>query len=417
MGAFVVREGRELTAVIVGANLTGGRAAETLRSEGFDGRVVLIGAEPYRPYERPPLSKGFLNGSVSEEDLFLRSLDFYDEQSIELRLGVRATNLDPGARIVTLTDGESIHYDMLLIATGSSPRRLGIPGEMLEGVHYLRSLDDARRIRSGLASAERVAVIGMGFIGAEIAAASRELGRDVIALEAGELPMVGALGSEVARRLAEIHRGRGIELRTSASVREIRGDVRVSEVVTDTEPIPCDMVVIGVGVTPEIGWLEGSGVAIDGGVITDAACRTNLPDVFAAGDVARQFHPRYDRHLLIEHFDHAGNQGVTAARSMLGLPVADVPLPYFWTDQYDLNIQVAGLTTGYDEIVFRGTVESGSWSAFYLREGTFIAALAVNRFRDFSAARRILNHGIVVDAVQLADEGVELRSLLQQAGR
>lgn len=404
-------------AVIVGASLAGGRAAETLRAEGFGGRIVLLGAEPHRPYERPPLSKGYLAGSIVEDDIFLRPLDFYDEQSIELRLGVRATHLDPGARVVTLDTGEAIDFDMLLIATGATPRRLGIPGDMLDGVLYLRTLEDARRLRQYMTSSSRIVVIGMGFIGAEIASAAREAGLDVVALEAGDQPMQGALGHEVGRRLARIHRGRGVDLRTKAVAHEIRTDDRGLAVVTDTDTLACDMVAIGVGVMPEVGWLEGSGLHIDRGIVTDAACRASLPGIFAAGDVAMQLHPRYGRHLIVEHFDHAAHQGVAAAKSMLGMPVPDVPLPFFWSDQFDLTIQVAGLTTGYDQVVFRGDVDSGSWSAFFLRQGTFIAALAVNRFRDLSAARRILNQGISVDASQLADESVELRSLLSGAGR
>jgi 3-phenylpropionate/trans-cinnamate dioxygenase ferredoxin reductase component len=406
-----------MTAVIAGANLTGGRAAEALRSKGFAGRIVLIGAEPERPYERPPLSKGFLTGAVAEDDFYLRASDYYDEQRIELRLGTRATGLVPDSRCVTLDSGDMLTYDMLLIATGARPRRPGISGEHLGGVHYLRTLADARNIRDHLATARQVVVIGMGFIGAEIAASSRSMGRDVIALEAGHLPMLGALGIEVAERLASIHRERGVDLRTGEHVTEIRGDGSVAEVVTSSGSISCDMAVIGVGVIPETDWLEGSGIEIDDGIVTDAACRTSLPGVFAAGDVARQYHPRYGRHLRIEHFDHAGNQGVAAAASMLGLPVPDVPLPFFWSDQYDLNIQVAGLTSGHDEVVFRGTVESGSWSAFYLRQGEMIAALSANRFRDFSAARRILQQGVPVRATQLADESIELRSLLSGAGR
>jgi 3-phenylpropionate/trans-cinnamate dioxygenase ferredoxin reductase component len=409
--------GSAATAVIVGANVTGGRAAETLRAEGFDGHIVLIGAEPVRPYERPPLSKGYLAGSIADDDIFLRPLDFYDEQSIELRLGVRATRLDPGANAVTLDTGETIHYDTLLIATGATPRRLDIPGAMLDGVHYLRTLEDAKRLRQRMTSSSRIVVIGMGFIGAEIAAASREAGLDVVALEAGDQPMQGALGQEVGQRLAQIHRSHGVDLRTNVVVRAIRGDDRALEVVTDADTLACDMVAIGVGVTPEVGWLAGSGLEIDRGIVTDAACRASLPGIFAAGDVATQYHPRYGRHLIVEHFDHAGSQGAAAAKSMLGLPAPDVPLPFFWSDQFDLTIQVAGMTTGHDQVVFRGDVDSGSWSAFYLEEGTFIAALAVNRFRDLSASRRILNQGIAVDAALLADESVELRSLLSGAGR
>jgi 3-phenylpropionate/trans-cinnamate dioxygenase ferredoxin reductase component len=403
------------TAVIAGANVAGGRAAETLRAEGFDGRVLLIGAEPERPYERPPLSKGFLVGVVEAHEFFLRPTEYYEEQGIELRLGTRVVALDPATRQIELDDGERIGYDLLLIATGASPRRLPVEGTDLDGVHYLRTVADARGIRDELVKAQRVAVIGMGFIGAEVAATSRELGREVVALEAGTLPLQRALGQEVAERLARIHRERGVDLRTEQTVTGLLGLERVERVVTTDGAVDCDMVVIGIGITPEVSWLAGSDIAISGGVVVDEHGRTNLPDVFAAGDVARQFHPRYGRHLLVEHFDNAGNGGVLAARAMLGKASPALPVPYFWSDQYDLSIQVVGLTDDSDQVVFRGSLASGSWSAFYLREGRFRAALAVNRFKDFSAARRLLNQGVDVTAEQLADEHLELRALLSRA--
>lgn len=404
------------TALIVGASMAGGRAAEALRSNGFKGRIVLVGAEAERPYERPPLSKGFLTGKVAAEDSYLRPTAFYAEHNIELRLGTHAIALDASQQAVSLDDGATLPYDTLLIATGAQPRRLGIPGEHLDGVHYLRTIQDAERISTALAAARHVVVIGMGFIGAEIAAACRELDCEVTALEAGALPMQAALGTEVAGRLAGVHRARGVDLRTGQCVTELLGNETVTAVSSNGEQIPCDAVVIGIGVEPATDWLAGSGVEVDGGVVTDEQCRTNVSRIFAAGDVARQYHPRYERHLRIEHFDHAANQGDAAAKSMLGLPVPEIPLPFFWSDQYDLNIQVAGLTLGHDEVVFRGDAESGSWSAFYLRQGAFIAALAVNRFRDLSSARRILAQRLPVTATALADESIELRSLLTRGG-
>jgi 3-phenylpropionate/trans-cinnamate dioxygenase ferredoxin reductase component len=405
------------TAVIVGASVAGVRAAETLRAEGYAGRLVLIGAEPERPYERPPLSKGLLTGAVDEGDIFLHPPDFYDEQGIELRLDTRASALDAAARQVELESGERIAYDLLLIATGARARPLRVEGADLDGVHPVRSLADARRIRDDLTRAQRVAVVGMGFIGAEIAAVCRELGREVIALEAANLPLEAALGTQVAERLAEIHRQRGVDVRAGQVVRGLLGTERVERVLTDDGAVDCDLVIVGIGVEPEVDWLAGSGVEIDDGVVVDAAYRTNLPGVFAAGDVARQFHPRYGRHLRIEHFDTAGNGGVLAARSMLGQQGIEPPLPYFWSDQYDLSIQVAGLTGESDRVVMRGTLESGSWSAFYLRDGVFLGALAVNRFKDFAAARRLLAQGVAASAEQLADESLELRTLLASGTR
>ncbi|HEX5166998.1 MAG TPA: FAD-dependent oxidoreductase [Thermomicrobiales bacterium] len=402
------------TIVIAGASVAGAQAAATLRSEGFAGRIVLAGAEPEPPYERPPLSKGFLQGSVSEDEFALHETGWYAEQAIDMRLGTRATSLDITDRTITLDSGETFAYDQLLIATGATPRRLAAPGGDLPGVHYLRTLADARLIRERLAAAQRVVVVGMGFIGAEIAAVARQAGKDVVALEAGELPMLAALGKEAASRMAWVHRQHGVDLRLDDGVIAFEGSGRVERVVTASEStIESDLVIVGIGVTPATGWLDGSGVTIERGVLVDEFCRTNIPDIYAAGDVARSWHPAYGEHLLVEHFDNAGNQGALAAKNMLGANEPYAPLPYFWSDQYDLSLQFAGHNAGHDQVVTRGAVESGSWSAFYLREGRFVAALSVNRFKDFSAARRLLRAGKEVSAEQLADEAVELKGLLR----
>lgn len=400
------------TIVIVGANLAGGRAAEALRKEGFDGRILLVGAEPERPYERPPLSKGFLTGEVGDDDFFLQSTDAYEEQGIELRLGVRATGLNADAKTVTLDTGEQLQWDKLLIATGATPRKLDVEGADLDGIHYLRTVADARAIRDELQQAERVAVIGMGFIGAEVAATARTLGKEAVAIEATDLPLA-PLGREVSERLTGIHREHGVDVRMSTLVTGFLGFDRVERVITDAGGVDCDLAVVGIGVIPETGWLDGSGIEIERGVLVDEHCRTNVPEVYAAGDVARWHSPRYSRRLLMEHFDNAGEQGVVAAKNMLGKDAVHDPVPYFWSDQYDLSIQVIGLIDGYDQVIFRGTAEEGSWSAFYLREGTFQAAVSVNRFKDFSAARRMLRGNVPVTPTQLADESVELRSLLR----
>jgi 3-phenylpropionate/trans-cinnamate dioxygenase ferredoxin reductase subunit len=403
-----------MTIVIVGANLAGGRAAEALRANGFDGRIVLVGEEHEPPYERPPLSKGYLLGSVSEGEFALHPEGWHAEQEIELRLGARAVGLDATARVVSLSGGEALHYDQLLIATGATPRRLDVPGGDLPGVHYLRSLADARALRERLAAASRVAIVGMGFIGAEVAAACRQLGKEVVALEAAELPMLAALGREPAERMSTIHREHGVDLRGGASVSAFRGTGHVEQVAMSSgKTIDCDLAVVGIGVLPNTGWLSNSGVAVERGVLVDERCRTNVPGVFAAGDVAASWHPGYGGRLLVEHFDNAGNQAVAAANSMQGGGESYLPLPYFWSDQYDLSLQFAGHNAGHDQVVLRGTVESGSWSAFYLRSGRFVAVLAVNRFKDFSAARRLLRAGIAVTVEQFSDEELELKTLLR----
>ncbi len=400
------------TIIIVGASLTGGRAAETLRQEGFAGRIVLIGAEPERPYERPPLSKDVLRGEAPAEKVYLRPSSYYDEQGIELRLGIRAAALHPKEHAVELANGERLAYDRLLIATGASPRRLAIPGADLAGVHYLRTLGDALALRAELAGAQRVAVIGAGFIGAEVAASCRMLGREVTVLEVLSVPLQRALGDRVGEIYAAIHRDHGVDLRLGEGVAAIRGAGRAEEVVTASgQRIPCDLVVIGVGVHPEVGWLEGSGLAVQNGVVVDELCRTSIPDVYAAGDVANWWHPVLGERLRVEHWDNAQNQGIAAAKSMLGKGEPYAPVPYFWSDQYDLTLQYVGHASGSDEIVFRGPVEPTRLLAFYLRDGRLRACLGINRLREVSAVRRLLRSGIPVSREQLEDETVDLRKL------
>lgn len=404
------------TVVIVGAGVGGARAAEALRSWGYAGRIVMLGAEPERPYERPPLSKGYLLGDGSEEGYYLRPAGYYAEQRIELRLGARATALDGHRREVTLDDGERLRFDRLLIATGATPRRLPVPGADLPGIYTLRTLADARAIRAALAGAQRVAVVGAGFIGAELAACCRTLGLAVTMLEMTDWPVEYAWGAEVGRLVAQLHRARGVELRLGARVVgfEAGPDGRVAQVLAEDGGVTaCDVALVGVGVAPEVGWLAGSGVEIGRGVLVDEHCETTIPGVYAIGDVAEWYHPGYDERLLVEHFDNAGNQAGAAARAMLGNPVPYAPVPYFWSDQYDISFQFAGHTPGYDEVVFRGDTAGNSWAAFYLRNGVFRAVVAANRFRDFAVARRLLASGAPVAPEQLADEGVELKALLR----
>jgi 3-phenylpropionate/trans-cinnamate dioxygenase ferredoxin reductase subunit len=401
------------TIVIVGASMAGGRAAETLRAEGFDGRIVLVGAEPDRPYERPPLSKELLRGELPSERVFLRPAEFYAEQQIETRYGIRAIGLDPDARVVELESGERIGYDALLIATGASPRRLQVPGAELEGIYYLRTLRDAERLRAALQAASRVVVVGAGFIGAEVAASSRQMGLEVVLLEALAAPLLRVLGADVGHYYAQFHREQGVDVRLNAPVAGFRGQGQVEAVVLgDDQEVPCDLAVVGVGVVPEVAWLAGSGVALDNGVLADEWCRTNRPGVYAAGDVANWWHPRLGERLRVEHYDNAQNQGVAAARSILSRGAPYAPVPFFWSDQYDLTLQYVGHASRWDATCRRGRPEDRSFITFYLHQGRIRAALGVNRFKDVSAARRLIEAGVVVEPERLADESVELRRLL-----
>jgi 3-phenylpropionate/trans-cinnamate dioxygenase ferredoxin reductase component len=403
--------------VLVGANVAGVRAADALRQAGFDGRLVLVGAEPDLPYERPPLSKEYLQSDLAEERFTIHPAAYYDQHAIDLRLGRRAVSLDPHSATVALDSGERLHYDRLLIATGATPRRLdNLPGADLPGIVYLRDLADARQLRTEMASAQRVVIVGTGFIGAEVAASSRRTGLEVVALEAAPVPLGRALGDVVGQLYADIHRGRGVDLRTNATVTGFRGQRRVEQVLTgNDEAIDCDLVVVGVGVAPAVDWLADSGIALDNGVVVDELCRTSVPGVYAAGDVANWWHPTNQERLRVEHYDNAQFQGVAAARSMLGIGEPYAPVPYFWSDQYELNLQYVGHASGSDEVVLRGAVDSGAWTAFYCRDGRLRAALTVNRRRDLTPARKLIAARAQVSARQLADESCDLKTLLPPA--
>jgi 3-phenylpropionate/trans-cinnamate dioxygenase ferredoxin reductase subunit len=402
------------TFVIVGANLAGGRAAESLRKLGFEGRIVLIGAEKDRPYDRPPLSKKAMRGQVPEEKLFFRPLDYYDKQRIELRLGAPATRLHGTAREVELEGGERVAFDKLLIATGADVRRLACPGADLAGVHYLRTLEDARAIRAELAPGKRLVVVGAGVIGMEVAASCREEGLEVIVLEIADLPLIRAFGRDVGRLYGDIHREHGVDVRCGVGVERFRGQGRVEEVVTTTgEAIPCDFVVAGIGVSPATAWLEGSGVALDRGVLVNERCETSLPGVYAAGDVARFFHPRLGRHVMVESVDNAQTQSITAVGNMMGKSDVFSPVPFFWSDQFDLKLQSVGAVDDYDRVVFRGSVAERAFAAFLLRGAHVTGVIGVNRLKEIAAAKKLISASIPVVDAMLADPEVPMSKLFE----
>lgn len=398
------------TFVVVGANLAGGRAVEALRAEGFDGRVVLIGDEPDRPYERPPLSKEVLRGE--SPPAFLRDADWYASQDIELRLGVRATRLDPSGS-VWLADDE-LAFDACLLATGGRPRTLDVPGAELDGVRYLRSLGDAVALADALAAKPRVVVIGAGFIGAEVAASARVLGCDVTIIEVLEVPLLRVLGEEIGGVYAQIHRDHGVDLRLGESVERFEGGGRIEAVVgTSGTRYPADLVVVGVGIEPNVELAAGAGIACDNGIVVDELCRTSAPNVFAAGDVARRPDPYTGALIRPEHFQNAQNQGPAAAKAMLGKGAPFGEVPWFWSDQYDVNLQMLGHTSPDTERVLRGSPDAGDFIAFFLRGENVIAAIALNRGRDIAATRRLIERKIVVDRSRLGDDDVALKDLLR----
>ena len=402
--------------VIVGASLAGARAAETLRSEGFEGPVTLIGSEDETPYERPPLSKDYLMGKHGRDKLYVQPREWYGENNVDLRLGTIVTAVDPAAHEVVLNDETRLGYSRLLLTTGSSPRRVSIPGADLDGVMYLREVQDSDRIRAAFERAARVAVIGGGWIGLETAAAARTAGDEVTVLEMAELPLLRVLGREVAEVFAKLHTDHGVDLRNGVQVAEITGSGGAANGIrlTDGTRIDADVVIVGVGIAPNTALASAAGLRIDNGVVTDAALRTSDADVFAAGDVANAFHPLIGKHIRVEHWANARHQPVAAAKAMLGQDVAFDRVPYFYTDQYDLGMEYSGYVEpgGYAEVVFRGDVPGREFVAFWLGDdGRVLASMNVNIWDVNDAIAALVRSGKPVSKDALTDASVPLDSL------
>ncbi len=381
------------TVAVVGTSLAGLRAIEALRREGYDGRIIAIGAEPHLPYDRPPLSKEFLAGRVDTADIVLRKQGV-DDLEVDWRLGAPAAALDVAARELTQADGSRLRFDGLVLATGATPRRLANQSD-LDGVFTLRTLDDARALRERLDAMPRVVVIGAGFIGAEVAATCRGRGLDVTVLEALPQPMVRGLGPELGAVIAAVHRDHGVDLRTGVQVDAIEGDVRVERVrLGDGATIDADVVVVGVGVVPETRWLEGSGLTTDNGVVCDETCLA-APGIVAAGDLARWPNPLFDGQLMrLEHWTNATEQGVHAARRLLaGDDVAEpfAPVPFVWSDQYDRKIQTVGVVSADADLhVAHGSYAERQFVSLFGRAGRLIGALGFNRPRQVMQYRKLI---------------------------
>jgi len=406
----------DATYVIVGASLGGAKAAEALRAAGYDGRIVLLGAETELPYERPPLSKGYLQGKAERETIYVHPREWYADADIDLRLGVTVTEIDRAAHEVVLADGSRIGYTKLLLTTGSSPRQLQVPGADLDGVLYLRSASDSDRIKALIGQAGRIAVIGAGWIGLEITAAAREAGVAVTVLETADLPLLRVLGSEVASVFAALHAEHGVDLRFGVQVAEITGsDGRADGVrLSDGTLIPADAVIVGVGITPNTELAATAGLDVDNGIRVDAQLRSSDPDIYAAGDVASAFHPILGKHIRVEHWANALNQPQAAARAMAGEQVSYERVPYFFSDQYDLGMEYSGYVEpdGYDEVVFRGDVDRREFVAFWLGNGgRVLAGMNVNVWDVNDAIQALVRAGQPVDKAALADPGTSLESL------
>jgi 3-phenylpropionate/trans-cinnamate dioxygenase ferredoxin reductase subunit len=405
--------------VIVGAALAGGSAAAALREGGFEGEITLIGAEKQLPYNRPPLSKGYLRGQDKFEDQLVNPAAFYTEQRIGLRLGVRATAIDPGRKVVALEGGGAVPYDRLLVTTGGRNRTLTTPGGELPGIFQLRTVEDCDRIRAAATPGRRAVVIGLGFIGSEVTASLRQMGVEVTAVDGNPVPLARVLGPEVGAVLAAIHREKGAELVLEDAVAAFEGAGRVERVRTKKgRVLACDFVVAGIGIVPNTELLAAAGAKVDNGVLVDEHCRTTLPDVYAAGDVANHLHPLFGR-LRVEHWNNGYQQGRAAARAMLGGPEPYDYLHTFWSDQYEHTIEYVGFAADWDRLVFRGEPASRKFLGFYSKDGIVRAVVGLDRGGDpedpkneseLRAAARLIRERVRVDPARLADESANLRA-------
>jgi 3-phenylpropionate/trans-cinnamate dioxygenase ferredoxin reductase component len=398
--------------VIVGASLAGGTAAATLREEGFDGRVILVGEELSPPYERPPLSKEYLRGEVPFADALVRPEDFYTSNDIETHFGVRATRVDPTEKTVDLSGGDRIPFDKVLITTGSRNRRFSIPGLDLEGIYDLRTIEDCDRLKKEIVPGRRAAVVGMGFIGSEIASSLRQMGVEVAAVEGGRFPLAKVLGEDVGRIMEHIHRDHGVEMVFEDRVSGFEGNGHVERIVTQGgRRIDCDFAVVGVGVELVTDVVAGSGIDIDNGILVDEYCRTNVDGVFAAGDVTNHYHPVFRQRMRVEHWHNALNQSAVAARNMMGRVSVYDEIHWFWSDQYDHNLQYAGFHRDWDELVVRGSLEARDFIGLYVKDGIVVAVVGMNRGRDVRRAMPLIRQRAVADPSQLANDDLDLRTL------
>jgi 3-phenylpropionate/trans-cinnamate dioxygenase ferredoxin reductase subunit len=399
--------------VIVGAGQAADQAVHTLRRKGFTGKLAVVGDEPWLPYQRPPLSKKFLAGALDKERLVLRPQHFYTEHTIETHLGRRVQEISREARRIRLDDGTVLPYDALLLATGSRPRPLTVPGADLPGVHSLRTITDVERIRADFAAAKRLVIIGGGYIGLEVAATARELGLDVTVLEMADRVMNRVTCKEVSSFYETEHARHGVRIITNSRVQALVGDSqtrRVKAVLTDDgAEHPADVVIVGVGVTAADELAVASGLECANGIVVNEYCQTSDPVIYAAGDCANHPNLHYGRRLRLESVDNAFEQAANAAHNLLGTPTVHDKVPWFWSDQYDLKMIIVGLCQGHDTVVVRGSAASRSFSACYLRDGELVAIDSVNSPKDQMAARKLIAARARPNLDKLADPGIPLK--------
>jgi 3-phenylpropionate/trans-cinnamate dioxygenase ferredoxin reductase component len=398
------------TIVVVGGGQAGAQAVDTLRRSGFAGRLLLICDEPELPYQRPPLSKNYLSGELTAERLPFRHRAFYDEHRVELKLGVRAAALDPRARRLDLATGESFNYDRLLLCLGASVRRLSCPGAELPGLHYLRTLADASRIRAAIKPASRVVIIGGGYIGLETAATCRHMGCEVTVLEVADRLMNRVVSPSVSQFFEQQHRSRGINISCNTRVTHLEGSGRVERVVcAGGSEFAADSVIAGVGAIAVSDLAAEAGLACDNGIIVDEYCRTHDEAIFAAGDCANHPSPRFGHRVRIESVDNAFEQAKTAALNLLDKKIIHDRVPWFWSDQFDNKLLIAGLSQDYDAQILRGDPATRSFSVCYLKGTELLAVEAVNHSKDYMAARKLISQRAQMNLAKLANPNLALQ--------
>ena len=399
------------TFVIVGASLAGAKAAETLREQGFDGRLLLIGAEHERPYERPPLTKEYLRGESEREKAYVHPESFYAEHDIEFDADTTVTAIDPAASRVTLDDGRTVEFDRLLLTVGAEPRRISVAD--LNGVYYLRTLADCDLLRERLDAGGHVVVVGAGWIGSEFTASARQSGLQVTIVDPLALPNERIFGPEIGGFYRDLHAQHGVELMLGDGVEDFEGNAALARVRTAAgHTIDCDFAVVGIGVVPRVELARDAGLEVDNGITVDEHLHTSATNVFAAGDVANAWHPFYGERIRIEHWANALHQGPAAARAMLGKPVAYDRIPYFFSDQYEVGMEYSGYARTWDEIVYRGDPSEGEFIAFWLRDGRMLAGMNVNVWDVNEQIQALIRTRTPIDAVVLADADTPLESLL-----
>ena len=401
------------TIVVVGAGHAAAQVVDSLRREGFGGRLVMVGEEPILPYQRPPLSKKFLGGELEAERLPIRPASFYESIHCELLLGNPAATIDTSARELNLADGSRLAYDKLVLAVGGHARPLPVPGATLAGVHVLRTMVDVNAIRALAAPGTRVVIVGAGYIGLECAATFRKLGLDVTVIEMMERVMSRVVAPEMSRFYAGEHLIHGVSILVGKRVGALLGDTRVSTVeCTDGTRVPADLVLIGIGLVPNTGLASAAGIRCEDGIAVDEHCRSSDPHIYAIGDCCSHPSPRYGRRVRLESVDNAFEQGRTAAANICGRVLVHDKTPWFWSDQYELKLQIVGLCQGYDSVVLRGDPAGRAFSCCYLRDGELIALDAVNDVKDFMAARKLIGEHVKPDPVRLADSALAIKDTL-----